>query len=121
MANQKTVIEEFTVKDLEDGSKITVTAMACTELGNQSKPGVQIYYMGYIVNFEPLACEKMAYQAKKAGGGPMLLADQSWTVHTDQFVKVYFVPGATPAARVEVKTRTVDAPVTRDFPLPFTL
>lgn len=118
--NQKTTIEEIEVKDLEDGSKLTVTAVACTELGNQSKPGIQIWYMGNIVNFEPLICERLAYQAKKAGGGPLLLESNSWMVHADQFVKVYFVPGAPPKARVEVKSRTSDV-VTKEYPLPFTV
>lgn len=118
--NEKTIIEEFEVKDLEDGSKLKVAALACTELGNESKPGVQIIYMGNIVNFEPLICERIAYQAKKAGGGAFLLESNSWMVHTDQFVKVYYVPGAPPKARVEVKTRSSDV-VTKEYELPFTV
>lgn len=119
MPDTKTVIEEFEVKDLEDGSKLKVAAIACSELGNNSKPGVQIHYMGYIVNFEPLICERLAYQAKKAGGGPLLLESNSWMVHQDQFIKVYFIPGAPAKARVEVKSRTTDAPVVKDYVLPF--
>jgi hypothetical protein len=116
--NQKTLVEEFEVKDLEDNSKLTVAALNCTELGNQGKPGMQIIYMGNIVNYEPLAAERWAYQAKKAGGGPLLLADHSWTVHTDQFVKVYFVPGSPAKAKVEVKTRSSDV-ITKEYTLPF--
>lgn len=119
MANEKTVIEEFEVKDLEDGSVIRVAAVACTELGNHSRPGIQILYMGNIVNFEPLHVERWAYQAKKAGGGPYLLESHSWAVHEDQFVKVYLVPGTPLKARVEVKSRTTDEPVVREYELPF--
>lgn len=118
MAETKTMVEEFEVKDLEDGSKLRVAVLACSELGNQSKPGVQVHYMGNIVNFEPLICERMDYQAKKAGGGPMLLEGNSWVVHADQYVKVYYVPGAPPKARVEVKSRT-SSPVVKEYDLPF--
>lgn len=119
MADEKTVIEQIEVKDLEDGSVLRVAAVACTELGNQYKPGLQIHYLGYIVNFEPLVAERWAYQAKKAGGGPLYLESSSWAVHEDQFVKVYFVPGTPPKARVEVKSRTTDEPVVREYDLPF--
>jgi len=121
MANDKKVIEEIEVKDLEDGSKLKVAVLSCTELGNNSKPGLQVTFMGYIINFEPNIAERWNYQAKKAGGGPLLL-DSSWTAHTDQFIKVYFVPGAAggpPKAKVEVKSRTTDTPVTKEYPLPF--
>src|SRR5438045_576630 len=119
MANEKTLIEELEVKDLEDGSVLRVRAEACTELGNQGRPGIQLHWMGYIVNFEPLIAERWAYQAKKAGGGPLLLEDHSWLAHEDQFIKIYFVPGAPPKARVEVKSRTTDTPVVREYDLPF--
>ena len=119
MANEKTLLEEIEVKDLEDGSVLRVRVEACTELGNNSKPGIQMHWMGYIVNFEPNIAERWNYQAKKAGGGPLLLQDSSWLAHTDQFIKIYFVPGAPPKARVEVKSRTTDNPVTKEYPLPF--
>ena len=117
--NQTTLLDEIEVRDLEDGSKLRVVVEECSELGNNSKPGLQVHFLGYIVNFEPLIAERWNYQAKKAGGGPLLL-DTSWTYHADQFIKVYFVPGApTPKARVEVKGRTTDQPVTREYDLPF--
>jgi hypothetical protein len=119
MANQKTILEEFEVKDLEDGSVLRVRVDSCTELGNQSKPGLQVYWMGNIVNFEPGIAERWNYQAKKAGGGPLLLEDQSWIAHTDQFIKIYYVPGAPPKCKVEVKSRTTDNPVVKEYPLPF--
>ena len=65
MANEKTVVEEIECRDLEDDSKLKVTVLACTELGNNSKPGLQVMWMGNIVNFHPLAAEKWAYDAKK--------------------------------------------------------
>jgi hypothetical protein len=33
MANLKTTIEEWAVKDLEDGSSLSISVVACTELG----------------------------------------------------------------------------------------
>jgi hypothetical protein len=121
MANEKTTIDVIEVRDLEDGSVLKVQVDSCTELGNQSKPGLQLFYMGSFVNFEPLAAERWNYQAKKVGGGPLLLTDYSWVPGSDQFVKVYFVPGSPPHARVEVKTRSADTPVVREYPLPFAL
>lgn len=73
MANETKVLDEISMRDLEDNSTIRVNVVSCTELGNQSKPGLQVHFFGYIVNFEPLIAERWAYQAKKAGGGPLLL------------------------------------------------
>ena len=119
MADQRSIIDEIAVKDLEDGSVLKVVIESCTELGNNSKPGLQLYWMGYIVTFEPNIAERWNYQAKKAGGGAMLLEDKSWLAHTDQFIKFYYVPGSPPKARVEVKSRTTDNPVVKEYPLPF--
>lgn len=94
MANQKNMIDEWSVRDLEDNSSLTITVMSCTELGNQSLPGLQVFSMGQIVNFEPLIVERWAYQASKAGVAEYLLEDYSWMVHDDQFVKIYLVPGS---------------------------
>lgn len=119
MAKENTLLEEIEVKDLEDGSVLRVRVESSTELGNNSKPGIQMFWMGYIVNFEPNIAERWNYQAKKAGGGPLLLEDKSWLAHTDQFIKIYYVPGTPPKARVEVKSRTTDNPVVKEYPLPF--
>jgi len=119
MANEKKLLDEIEVKDLEDGSILRVRVEACSELGNNSKPGLQMHWMGYIVNFEPNIAERWNHQAKKAGGGPLLLESNSWLAHTDQFIKIYFVPGAPPKARVEVKSRTTDTPVAKEYDLPF--
>ena len=118
MANQKNIIEEWAVKDLEDGSSLTITVMNCTELGNQSLPGIQVYYLGYIVNYEPLITERWAYQASKAGVTDYLLEDYSWMVHDDQFIKNYLVLGSPLKARVQVKTRSSKV-ITKEYDLPF--
>src|SRR4051812_7262576 len=119
MPEQRTPIDDIEVRDLEDGSSLKVHVEACTELGNKGQPGIQVHYMGYIVTFEPLIAERWNYQAKKAGGGALLLEDKSWMAHQDQFIKVYYVPGTPPKARVEVKTRSTDNPVSKEYPLPF--
>src|SRR4051812_17386007 len=111
MANEKTTLDTIEVKDLEDGSKLTVTVVACTELGNNSKPGLQVHYLGYIVNFEPNIVERWAYQARKAKQDVYFIEDNSWNVHTDQFIRNYLVLGTPPKARVEVKTRSKASPV----------
>ena len=118
MANQKNIIDEWAVKDLEDGSSLTITVVACTELGNQSLPGIQVLYMGNIVNFEPAIVERWAYQASKAGVTDYLLDDKSWLAHDDQFVKNYLVTGSPLKARVAVKTRSSNV-VTKEYELPF--
>ena len=118
MANEKTIIAEWAVKDLEDGSSLTITVVNCTELGNQSLPGLQVLYMGHTVNFEPNAVERWAYQAAKAGVTDYLLEDYSWMAHDDQFVKNYLVLGAPLKAKVEVKTRSSRL-VSHEYDLPF--
>lgn len=118
MTTEKTIIDEWSVKDLEDGSSLTITVVNCTELGNQSLPGIQVLFMGNIVNYEPLAVERLAYQATKAGVDEYLLEDKSWVVHDDQFVKNYLVLGSPLKAKVAVKTRSSNV-ITREYELPF--
>ena len=118
MANEKTILDEWSVKDLEDNSSLTITVVACTELGNQSLPGLQVLYMGNIINFEPNAVERWAYQATKAGVTNYLLDDKSWMVHNDQFVKNYLVLGSPLKAKVAVKTRSSKV-ITKEYDLPF--
>lgn len=117
MSNIKTTIEEWSVKDLEDGSSLNINVIGCTELGNQSKPGIQVCFMGNILNFEPLLVERWAYQATKAGVTEYLLEDYSWAVHEDQYIKNYLVMGSPLQAKVEVKTRS-SKPVIKMYPLP---
>ncbi len=118
MSNVKTVMEEWSVKDLEDNSSLNISVLGCTELGNQSKPGIQVCYMGNMVNFEPLAVERWAYQASKVNASEYLLTDHSWMVHEDQYVKIFLLSGSPLKAKVEVKSRS-SKPVTKEYPLPF--
>jgi hypothetical protein len=87
-------------------------------LGNQSLPGVQVYWMGHIVNYEPNVVEKWAYKASKTGATELLLEDHSWLVHEDQFIKNSLVLGSPLKAKVEVKTRSSKVNV-REYELPF--
>jgi hypothetical protein len=120
MSNIKTVIEEWSVKDPEDGFSLNIIVLGCTELGNQSKPGIQVCYMGNIINFEPLAVERWNSQAGKVNVSEYLLADHSWTVHEDQYVKVFLLTGSPLKAKVEVKTRS-SKPVIKEYELPFAI
>ena len=117
MANVKTPVDTIALTDLEDGSTLRVHVEACTEVGNDGVPGLQVLFLGYIVCFEPRQAARWAYQAKKANQDALLL-DSSWTAHTDQYVKVWLVRGTPGKARVAVKTRTA-AEVVREYPLPF--
>lgn len=114
------MIDEWSVRDLEDNSSINVTIEACTELGNQSLPGIQVFYMGNYITFEPLNVEQWAYKAGKANVQEYLLEDRSWMVHENQYVKIYLLTGDTLKAKVEVKTRS-SKPVIKEYPLPFTV
>ena len=118
MGNVKTITDEWAVKDLEDGSSLTVTVLSCTELGNHSVPGIQVLCMGQTVNFEPNIVERWSYQASKAGLTDLLLSDYSWMAHEDQFVKNYLVLGSPLKAKVEVKTRSSKT-FSREYKLPF--
>lgn len=121
MANLSTVLDTIEVRDLEDNSKLTVIVQSCTELGNSAAAGLQIHYLGYILNLEPLAVERWAYQARKAGQEVWLLDDYSWNVHADQYIRNSLVLGDPLKVRVEVKTRSRAAAVVREYPLPFGL
>ncbi len=118
MSNIKTIIEEWSVRDLEDGSSLNISVIDCTELGNESKPGIQVCFMGNTINYEPLIVERWAYQAGKANLTEYLLADHSWQVHDDQYVKNYLVIGSPLKAKVEVKTRS-SKPVIKEYSLSF--
>jgi hypothetical protein len=120
MANNITILDTIEVTDLEDNSKLTVVVRSCTELGNNNLPGLQVLYMGYIVNLEPLHVQRWAYQARKAGKDVFLLED-SWNVHQDQYIRNSLVLGNPLKVRVEVKTRSKSKPVVKEYPLPFTV
>ncbi len=120
MTNTRTKIDEWEVRDLEDNSALRIYVEDCTELGNQGRPGIQVIYLGQYVTFEPLAVERWAYQAQKAGKTELLLEDKSWLAHEDQYVKNWLVLGSPLKARVEVKTRS-SKPKVREYALPFEL
>lgn len=120
MTTIRTKLDEWEVRDLEDNSALRIYVESCSELGNQSLPGIQVLYMGQFVTYEPLAVERWAYQANKAGVTEYLLEDKSWLVHTDQYVKNSLVLGTPLKARVEVKTRS-SKPKVREYDLPFEL
>ena len=119
MANVCTVVDTIEVRDLEDNSKLTVLVQSCSELGNSAVPGLQVNYLGYILNLEPHQVERWAYQARKAGQDVMLLEDNSWNVHADQYVRNSLVLGDPLKLRIEVKTRSRATPVAREYALPF--
>ncbi len=120
MADIRTKLDEWEVRDLEDNSSLRICIESGTELGNQGRPGIQVLYMGQYVTYEPLAVERWAYQAQKAGKTEYLLEDKSWMVHEDQYVKNWLILGAPLKARVEVKTRS-SKPKVREYDLPFQL
>ncbi len=93
MANIKTIIEQWSVKDLEDGSSLNISVIGCAEFGNQSKPGIQVCYMGNTVNDEPLIIERWAYKATKENKAEHLIEDNSWMLYKDQIIKNYLVLG----------------------------
>jgi hypothetical protein len=121
MANIKTKIDEWEVKDLEDNSVIRIYVEHNTEMGNNGVPGIQIWSGGNILNFEPLHVERWAYAARKAGQTEYLLEDASWMYYPDTYIKYYLVAGDPLQAKVEVKVRSSDKPVTKSYDLPFAL
>lgn len=118
MANIKTRLDEWSVKDLEDNSSLNIAVDHCTELGNNSKPGIQLFFLGKFVNFEPNIVEQWAYKASKEGKDEYLLEDQSWMVHQDQYIKVSLMAGTPLKAKIEVKTRS-SKPIVKEYELPF--
>lgn len=121
MTNVSTVVDTIEVRDLEDNSKLSVVVHSCSELGNSGAAGLQVRYLGYILNLEPLQVERWAYQARKAGQTVFLLEDHSWNVHADQYIRNSLVLGDPLKVRVEVKTRSRSAPVVKEYALPFTI
>jgi hypothetical protein len=117
MSNIKSLIDEWSVKDLEDNSVINISVFQCTELGNDAKPGLQVIYMGYTVNYDSLSLERLVYQASKTGAKEQLLEDNSWMVHEDQYVKNYLILHPSLKAKVEVKTRS-SKPIIKEYDLP---
>lgn len=121
MVKANTILDTIEVRDLEDDSTLTVLVESCPELGNRARPGLQVRYLGYILNLEPQQVERWAYHARKAGTLAILLEDHSWNVHADQYIRNSLLLGDPLKVRIEVKTRSRATPVTREYPLPFSL
>lgn len=121
MANIRTKIDEWEVKDLEDNSTTRVYVEHNTEMGNKSVPGIQVHCAGRIVNYEPLHTERWAYAAKKAMQTEYLIEGDSWMVHEDNYIKHFLVLGEKLKARIEVKVRSNSKPVTKEYELPFVI
>lgn len=119
MANVITPIDEWSVKDLEDNSSLRIIVEGCSELGNNAKPGIRVMFLGYTINFEPNIVEQWAYKAGKENKTEYLLSD-SWTAHTDQYIKVSLLIGTPLKAKVEVKTRS-SKPVIKEYEIPFSV
>jgi predicted RNA-binding protein (virulence factor B family) len=125
MSNIKTKIDEWDVRDLEDNGLLKIYVEHNTEMGNRGVPGIQVWYTvaggTSIVNFEPLHVERWAYQAQKQGTETYLIEDNSWIYYPDTYIKNYLVVGEKLKARVEVKVRSKNASVIKEYELPFSL
>lgn len=124
MPKVETKIDEFEVRDLEDNSIYRVLVQHCTQLGNKNQPGIRITYniggAGYYCVYEPYSGEKLHYDAKKAGG-VLVRKDKSWEVHPDRWLRnTLVIDGDKLKARIEVKVRSKDEPVVKEYELPFT-
>ena len=124
MANKIEKLDSWEVRDLEDNSIIKVEVESCSQLGNKNQPGIRIKYaigggMSYCV-YEPWTGEKLAYEARKAGG-TLVRKDKSWEKHEDRWLRNSLViDGDKLKARVEVKVRSKDEPVVKEYDIPFT-
>lgn len=125
MANIKTKIDEWEVRDLEDNGVLRIYVEHNTEMGNRGMPGIQVWYTiaggTSIVNYEPVHVERWAYQAQKANENECLITDYSWMYYEDTFIKNSLVIGEKLKARVSVKVRSKKEPVTKEYELPFTI
>jgi hypothetical protein len=121
MANIKTKIDEWEVTDLEDNSVIRVYVEHNTEMGNNSQPGIQVTCFGHFVNYEPLHVERWAYAAKKQNSAEYLIADSSWTVHEDTYIKHFLVTGEPLKAKIAVKVKSKSEPIVKEYALPFSV
>ena len=121
MANNKTLIDEWEVRDLDDNSNISVAVIHNTEMRNNSVPGVQVICLGQTVNYEPLHAARWAYQATKANRAEYLVEDASWLVYKDTYIKHALMLGEKLKAKIEVKVRSSASPVIREYELPFAI
>ena len=116
-----TKLDEWEVKDLEDGSRFRVGVEYRAEMGNRSQPGLLVQCMGRFVNYEPCHVEQWVYNAGKLGQKVYVLENESWLHLPDQFVRFSLVIGETLKARVEVKVKSRLAPILKEYELPFAI
>jgi class 3 adenylate cyclase len=113
-------LDSFAAADDSDGSQILILVRRCDELGNDRKRGLQvIYLLGnalYYATYEP---NSVARLASAAGPGAVLDRDQSWIGDETQYLHNTLLPGTPPQLRVDVKTRSMTAPLSKTYPLPF--
>ncbi|MCB0532746.1 MAG: hypothetical protein H6574_21210 [Lewinellaceae bacterium] len=125
MANIKTKIDEWEVRDLEDNGVLKIYVEHNTEMGNRGVPGIQVWYTvaggTSIVNYEPVHVERWAYQAQKANETDYLLSDYSWVNYEDMYIKNSLVIGDKLKAKVSVKVRSKNEAITKEYELPFTI
>jgi len=120
--NVATKLDEWQVKDLEDDSIFRVEVFHFSEMGNNSVPGLHISCnYGTPANYEPLHVERYAYAAKKAKQTEYLIENLSWMVYDDTYLKHYLIIGEPLKARVEVKVRSKDKAIIKEYDLPFTV
>jgi hypothetical protein len=116
--NDRELIDEWEVRDLEDNSVLRAQVFRCSSLGNLGREGLQIVVLGRFVNFEPRVVEQWIYKANKQGVQEYLLEEHSWIKHSDQWIKLYLLVSESLKAKVEIKTRS-SAPVSKEYLLPF--
>jgi hypothetical protein len=116
MGNVVTLIDEWSIKDLEDNTSLKILVEGCSELGNNARPGLRVMFLGYTINFEPNLVEQWVYKAVKEDVTEYVLKD-SWMVNANQYVKVALLIGNPLKARVEAKTKT-SKPMVKEYELP---
>ncbi len=125
MANIKTKIDEWEVRDLEDNGVLKIYVEHNTEMGNAGVPGIQVWHTvaggTSIVNYEPNHVERWAYQAQKSNETDYLLTDYSWINHEDMYIKNSLMIGDKLKAKVSVKVRSKKEAITKEYELPFTI
>jgi hypothetical protein len=122
MANIITKLDEWGVKDLEDNTTINVEVFHYSEMGNNNVPGLHITATyASPVNYEPLHVERWAYAAKKAHQTEYLIENLSWMTFEDTYVKHFLLIGDKLKAKVEVKVRSKERSIVKEYELPFTV
>jgi len=78
--------------------------------------------MGKIVNYEPVHTERWAYAAKKANQTEYFVEDGPGQCMRIRLSGIFLVTGGDKLkARIEVKVRSKDKPVIKEYELPFVI